>query len=226
MRLEPGSTLGHYEVISSLGAGGMGEVYRAKDTQLGREVAIKLLLEEVSRDPERLARFEREARVLAALNHPNVATLHGFERDGETHFLVMELVEGETLADRIARGPLHVDEAIPLFTRIAEGLAAAHERGIVHRDLKPANVRIADGGRASAGRVKILDFGLAKSWAGADEAGLSESPTLTLEATQPGVVLGTVQYMSPEQARGEPADRRADVWAFGCVLFEALTGRR
>ncbi len=160
MALDPGSTLGHYEILSSLGAGGMGEVYRAKDTKLGREVAIKLLLEEVSADPDRLARFEREARVLASLNHNNIATLHGFEKEGDTSYLVMELVEGETLADRIKRGAIRVDEALPLFLQIAEGLEAAHEKGVIHRDLKPANIKVTDDGN-----VKILDFGLAKAMA-------------------------------------------------------------
>jgi serine/threonine-protein kinase len=224
--LEAGRILGHYEIVSTLGAGGMGEVYRARDTRLGREVALKLVLAEVSADPERLARFEREARVLAALNHPNIATLHGFETadaDG-TRFLVMELVEGETLADRIARGPIPTDEAIALFVAIAEGLEAAHEKGIVHRDLKPANIKV-----APDGRVKILDFGLAKALAPespGEDAALSHSPTLTLAATRRGEVLGTAAYMSPEQASGKAVDKRTDVWAFGGCLYEALTGGR
>ena len=225
MALEAGSTLGHYEVLSSLGAGGMGEVYRAKDTKLGREVAIKLLLEEVSADPERLARFEREARVLASLNHSNIASLHAFERDGDTNFLVMEVVEGETLADRIKRGAIPVDEALPLFIQIAEGLEAAHEKGVIHRDLKPANIKVTDDGN-----VKILDFGLAKAMAPdtdtAEDGGLSESPTLTLAATQRGEILGTAAYMSPEQASGKAVDKRTDIWAFGACLYEALTGQR
>ena len=200
-------------------------MYRAKDTKLGREVAVKLLLDEVSTDPERLARFEREARVLASLNHKNIASLHAFEREGDTGFLVMELVEGETLADRIAHGPIPVDEAIPLFLQIAEGLEAAHEKGVIHRDLKPANIKIGnDGG------VKILDFGLAKAMAveasGSGDGDLSESPTLTLAATQRGQILGTAAYMAPEQARGKTVDKRADVWAFGVCLFEALSGKR
>ncbi len=223
MALEAGSTLGHYEVVSSLGAGGMGEVYRAMDTKLGREVAIKLLLEEVSTDPERLARFEREARVLASLNHNNIATLYGFEKEGDTSFLVMELVEGETLADRIAHGPIPVEEAIPLFLQIAEGLEAAHEKGVIHRDLKPANIKVTDDGN-----VKILDFGLAKAMApeleGSDPA-MSQSPTLTLAGTQGGVILGTAAYMSPEQARGGTLDKRTDIWAFGAILYEMLAGR-
>ena len=224
LALEAGSTLGHYEIVSSLGAGGMGEVYRAKDTKLGREVAIKLLLDEVSADPERLARFEREARVLASLNHNNIATLHGFEKEGDTSFLVMELVEGETLADRIKRGAIPVDEALPLFIQIAEGLEAAHEKGVIHRDLKPANIKV-----TANGQVKILDFGLAKAMAPEVDTGdpaMSQSPTLTLAATQRGEILGTAAYMSPEQASGEPTDKRTDIWAFGACLFEALSGRR
>ena len=224
MALEAGSKLGHYEVLSSLGAGGMGEVYRAKDTKLGREVAIKLLLDEVSSDPERLARFEREARVLASLNHPHIATLHGLESERGESFLVMELVEGETLADRLARGAIPVDEAVALFFQIAEGLEAAHAGGVVHRDLKPANIKLA--GESARPTVKILDFGLAKVFVDGTTPGLSQSPTLTMQATRPGVVLGTAPYMSPEQARGEEADRRSDIWSFGCVLFEALGGRR
>ncbi|MCZ6740305.1 MAG: serine/threonine-protein kinase, partial [Actinobacteria bacterium] len=215
MRLEPGTTLGHYEVVSSLGAGGMGEVYRAKDTKLGREVAIKLLLEEVSQDTERRARFEREAKVLASLNHTNIASLHAFERDGDTNFLVMELVEGETLADRIKRGAIPVDEALPLFLQIAEGLEAAHEKGIIHRDLKPANIKVSEDGN-----VKILDFGLAKAMAyeGESDTDPSESPTITAagyDRTRQGQILGTAAYMSPEQAKGKTVDKRADIWAFG-----------
>ena len=230
MQLEPGTTLGHYEILSSLGAGGMGEVYRAKDTKLGREVAIKLLLEEVASDPERLARFEREARVLASLNHSNVATLYGFEREGDTSFLIMELVKGDTLADVIAGGPMVIDEVIPLFLGIADGLEAAHESGVVHRDLKPANVKVTQVGGDSNRGVKILDFGLAKptfAGAGGDP---SESPTITqvatLAATRQGQILGTAAYMAPEQAKGREVDRRADVWAFGVCLYEALTGKR
>jgi len=212
----------HYRLIEKIGEGGMGVVWRAVDTTLDREVALKLLLDEVASDPERLARFEREARVLASLNHLNVATLHGFERDGGTAFLVMELVEGETLADRISRGPLPFEEALPLFRQIAEGLEAAHARGVVHRDLKPANLKI-----DADGLVKILDFGLAKAVAPEAEpapaSALSLSPTLTL-ATQQGLILGTAAYMSPEQARGKEVDKRTDVWAFGVCLLEALTG--
>jgi len=224
MALEPGTKLGHYEVVSSLGAGGMGEVYRARDTKLGREVAIKLLLEEVSQNAERLARFEREARVLASLNHPNIASLHAFEQEGDTNFLVMELVEGETLAERIKRGAIPIEEALPLFLQIAEGLEAAHEKGVIHRDLKPANIKVTDDGQ-----VKILDFGLAKAMApevDASDPAISQSPTLTLAATQRGEILGTAAYMSPEQARGKAVDKRTDVWAFGVCLYEALAGQR
>jgi serine/threonine-protein kinase len=201
----------------------MGEVYRARDTRLGREVAIKVLPTELAHDAERLARFEREARVLAALKHPNVATLHGFERAGDTGFLVMELIEGETLERRIGRGPIPWREAATLFEAIADGLKAAHEIGIVHRDLKPANVKIDE-----EGRPKVLDFGLARSTADdvAAMGALSHSPTLTAGATVPGVLLGTAAYMSPEQARGARVDRRADVWAFGVCLYEALTATR
>ena len=224
MVLEAGSTLGHYEVVSSLGAGGMGEVYRARDTKLGREVAIKLLLEEVSADPERVARFEREAHVLASLNHKNIASLHAFEREGDTNFLVMELVEGETLADRIKRGAIPVDEALPVFLQIAEGLEAAHEKGVIHRDLKPANIKLG----TDESNVKILDFGLAKAMvkeADMVDPGLSNSPTLTLAATQRGQILGTAAYMSPEQAQGLAVDERADIWAFGACLLGSVDGQ-
>ena len=221
MALDIGSKLGQYEILSPLGAGGMGEVYRAKDTKLGREVAVKLLLEEVSSDSDRLKRFEREARVLASLNHPNVATLHGFETDGDTSFLVMELVEGETLADRIARGPIPVDEALPVFLQIAEGLEAAHEKGVIHRDLKPANVKV-----KPDGTVKLLDFGLAKALEVEDAIDPSLALTRTQELTYQGGILGTSAYMSPEQACGKPVDKRTDLWSFGCVLFECITGCR
>jgi serine/threonine-protein kinase len=241
MPLQPGTTLGGYQILRAIGAGGMGEVYLARDARLGREVAVKVLPEEVARDSDRLARFEREARLLASLNHPNIATLFGFEtarpeagatlapgvRAPETapvHLLVMELVAGDTLADRIARGPLRPEEALPIFLQIAEGLEAAHERGVVHRDLKPANVKV-----SPQGTVKILDFGLAKALvdeAASSSASFSHSPTLTLAATIRGEILGTAAYMAPEQARGQPVDRRADVWAFGACLFEALTAKR
>ena len=218
MPLRAGEKLGNYEILSAIGAGGMGEVYRARDTKLEREVAIKVLPEELSKDPERLARFEREAKLLASLNHPAIATLHGFE-DG---FLVMELVEGETLAGRIARGPVSVDEALPLFIQIAEGLEAAHQKGVIHRDLKPANIKI-----TPEGKVKILDFGLAKAFAPAESEvdDSSQSPTLT-KGTALGAIMGTASYMSPEQARGNPVDKRTDIWAYGVCFFETLSGRR
>ena len=227
MQLEAGTRLGHYEIVSALGAGGMGEVYRAKDTELGREVAIKVLPEGFSDEPERMARFEREAKVLAGLNHTNIATLYSFEADGSTRFLVMEVVEGETLAERIGRGPIPVDEALQLFLQIAEGLEAAHEKGVIHRDLKPANIKVSDAANTAPGRVKILDFGLAKAMApaGSSEADPSESPTITA-GTREGVILGTAAYMSPEQAQGRVVDNRTDIWAFGACLYEALTRRR
>ncbi|TDI34262.1 MAG: serine/threonine protein kinase [Acidobacteria bacterium] len=206
MALVSGTKLGHYEIVDALGAGGMGEVYRARDSKLGREVAIKVLLPELALDKERLARFEREARLLAQLNHPNIATVHGFEESDGQHFLVMELVEGETLAERIARGPVPPDEALSLLIQIAEGLEAAHEKGIVHRDLKPANIKI-----TPDGHVKILDFGLAKAFTPDDEVSpaTSQSPTLT-KGTALGAIMGTAAYMSPEQARGRKIDRRSD----------------
>jgi serine/threonine protein kinase len=220
-KLQPGERLGNYAVLSSLGAGGMGEVYKAKDLRLGREVAIKVLPEAFSADKERLARFEREAKLLAALSHANVATLYELNESDGLPLLVMELVEGETLEERIARGPLSVDEAIPLFVEIAEGLEAAHEKGIIHRDLKPANVKI-----QPSGKPKILDFGLAKVLAeDPSRFDPAESPTVT-KGTALGVNLGTAHYMSPEQARGGAVDHRTDIWAFGCCLYEALTGKK
>jgi serine/threonine-protein kinase len=219
-----GQTLSHYRITAALGAGGMGEVYRATDTKLGRDVAIKVLPAEVSQDPERLARFEREAHLLAALNHPNVAAIYGLEEAEGRPFLVLELVEGEELQQRIERGAIAVEEAIEIARQIAEGLEAAHDKGVVHRDLKPANVKL-----TPDGKVKVLDFGLAKAWAGDPVTGsssdLSQSPTLAHTGTQAGVILGTAAYMSPEQARGKAVDRRADVWSFGAVLWEMLTGR-
>jgi serine/threonine-protein kinase len=226
-----GRTLASYRITAALGAGGMGEVYRATDTKLGRDVALKLLPEAFAADPERLARFEREAKLLASLNHPGIAHLYGFEsvrREGgaAAHVLVMELAEGDELGERLKRGPIPVEEAIPLARQIAEALEAAHEKGIVHRDLKPANVKL-----TADGKVKVLDFGLAKAWAG-DTAGaqasadFSRSPTLAHTGTAAGLILGTAAYMSPEQARGKAVDKRADVWAFGVVLFEMLTGRK
>jgi Tol biopolymer transport system component len=219
MALACGLRLGQYEVVAAIGAGGMGEVYRARDLSLGRDVALKVLPVAVAHDPERLGRFEREARLLAALNHPNIAHIYGFQR--EPGALVMELVEGDTLADRLVHGALPTRDALAIARQIAEGLDAAHEQGIVHRDLKPANIKV-----RPDGTVKILDFGLAKAMFGeAVAADISHSPTLTVGGTQSGVVLGTAGYMSPEQARGQPVDKRTDVWAFGCVLYEMLTGR-
>ncbi len=224
MSLLPGARLGGYEIVGPLGAGGMGEVWRARDLTLGREVAIKILPDDLAHDPERLARFEREAKVLASLNHPNVATVHGFHEADGVRFLVMELVPGDDLATRIARGPLPVPEALEIARQVADALEGAHEAGIVHRDLKPANVRLTEGGVA-----KVLDFGLAKQVEMRSAAsGLSPtfSPTVTSGGTLAGTILGTVSYMSPEQARGKPIDRRADVWAYGCLLYEMLTGKR
>ena len=215
-----GRRLGVYQVQERIGAGGMGEVYRARDTRLGRDVAIKILPSAFTSDPERLARFEREARVLAALNHPNIATIHGVEESGSTPALVMELVDGETLAERIARGPLRVDDAIGIAAQIADALDAAHEKSIVHRDLKPANIKI-----TRDGVVKVLDFGLAKLQAADGGAGLTAAPTATVAPTRDGVILGTAGYMSPEQARGQVVDKRIDIWAFGCVLYEMMSGR-
>ena len=220
--MESGTKLGHYTIISALGKGGMGEVWRARDTKLGREVAIKTLPEEFDRDLDRLARFEREARLLASLNHPNIAAIYGLEESNGTRFLVLELVEGDTLADRLRHGVIPVEESLKLALQIAEALEAAHEKGVIHRDLKPANIKV-----TPDGKVKVLDFGLAKAFAGdGAEASLSNSPTLSMAATQQGVILETAAYMSPEQARGEATDKRTDVWAFGCVLFEMLTGQQ
>ena len=224
MALDPGTRLGPYEVTAQIGVGGMGEVYRATDTNLKRSVALKVLPAAVASDPDRLARFQREAEMLAALNHPNIAAIYGLERADGTTALVMELVEGPTLADRIAQGAIPLDEALPIARQLAEALEAAHEQGIIHRDLKPANIKV-----RPDGTVKVLDFGLAKAMepAGAATAGMSQMPTITTPAmTQAGTILGTAAYMSPEQARGKPADKRADIWAFGCVLYEMLTGRR
>jgi Tol biopolymer transport system component len=220
--LSAGARLAHYRITAKLGEGGMGVVYRAHDTRLGREVALKFLPAEFAEDPERHARFEREAKLLASLNHSNIAVLYGLEHLDGQHALVMELVEGEGLDERIARGPVPFDEAIPIAGQIAEGLEAAHEKGIVHRDLKPANVKV-----RPDGTVKVLDFGLAKAWEEeVEESDPAYSPTITGHHTRAGVILGTAAYMSPEQARGKPVDKRADIWAFGCVLWEMLTGRR
>ncbi len=211
-------TMGQYEVLSKLGKGGMGEVYRARDTQLHREVAIKVLPEELARDPEQLARLKREARVLAALNHPNIATLYGFESSGGTAFLVMELVPGETLADVVRTGPVPLKRALAIAGQVADALEAAHGKGITHRDIKPANVKV-----TPEGRVKVLDFGLAKATGLTDLAGTA---SLTIARTYAGQIVGTPAYMSPEQVRAKPLDHRADIWAFGCLIFELLTGRR
>ena len=223
MTLTAGSRLGPYEIVSLIGAGGMGEVYRARDTRLDRDVAIKVLPEPFVSDGERVARFQREAKTLASLNHPNIGSIYGLEEADGVRALVMELVEGPTLADRIAEGHIPIDEALPIAKQIADALEAAHEQGIIHRDLKPANVKV----RAD-GRVKVLDFGLAKAIepATSSSAALTQSPTLSVAATKAGVILGTAAYMAPEQARGKTVDKRADIWAFGCVLFEMLTGRR
>jgi Tol biopolymer transport system component len=219
--IAPGTRLGLYEITAKLGEGGMGSVWRATDTNLGREVALKLLPDDFADDPERHARFEREAKLLASLNHPNIAILHALEHLDGQHALVMELVEGEGLDELIARGPVPVDDALAIARQVADALEAAHEHGIVHRDLKPANVRM-----RPDGTVKVLDFGLAKTWEGGGEAGLTHSPTITQAHTAAGVILGTAAYMSPEQARGKAVDKRADIWAFGVVLYEMLTGTR
>ncbi len=227
MALVLGTRLGPYEIVSSLGAGGMGEVYRARDSKLSRDVAVKVLLPAVAQDPERLTRFRREAQILAALNHQNIAHIHGFEDAGPHPALVMELVEGPTLAERLQLGAIPLDEALSIARQIAEALEAAHEQGVIHRDLKPANLKVRDDGT-----VKVLDFGLAKALETADGRGhvadgLANSPTITSPAmTIQGVILGTAAYMSPEQAKGKPVDKRADLWAFGCVVFEMLTGDR
>ena len=219
----PGTRLGPYEIVALLGVGGMGEVYRATDTNLKRQVAIKVLPASVAADAERLARFQREAEILAALNHPNIAHIHGLERSDGTVALVMELVEGRTLAERIAEGPIPLDEALPIAKQITEALEAAHEQGIIHRDLKPANIKV-----RAEGTVKVLDFGLAKAMEPpGSQPDVSQSPTITSPAmTQAGMILGTAAYMSPEQAKGRPVDKRADMWAFGCVFYEMLTGNR
>ncbi|MGH7860380.1 MAG: serine/threonine-protein kinase, partial [Candidatus Binatia bacterium] len=226
-----GTRMGPYEITAKLGEGGMGLVFKAKDFQLGRDVALKVLPEGFTSDPDRLARFEREAKLLAQLNHPNIAQIYGFEASGETRALVMELVEGPTLAERLEQGPLPFNESLSVSLQIAHALEEAHEKGIVHRDLKPQNVKA-----SIEGKVKVLDFGLAKAMdpigavSGSGGAGsasqLALSPTLTLGATVQGMILGTAAYMAPEQAAGGTVDRRADVWAFGVVLYEMLSGRR
>jgi len=222
MQLGPGTRLAHYEISALLGKGGMGEVWRAKDTKLGREVAIKVLPDEFVRDAERLARFEREARLLASLDHSNVAAIHGIEEFEGTKFLVMQLAPGEDLAECLTRGAIPLEEALPIARQIAEALEAAHEQGIIHRDLKPANIKLDENGN-----VKVLDFGLAKALESEEsEEDFSNSPTMVRAATHAGVILGTAGYMSPEQARGKKVDKRADIWAFGVVIWEMLTGKR
>lgn len=219
MGLSAGTRLGPYEILSLLGAGGMGEVYRARDCKLGRSVAIKVLPSDVARDPEKVGRFQREAKVLASLNHPNIASIYGFE-DSDKPGLVMELVEGPTLADRITAGPLPIEESLTVAKAVCEALEYAHEHGIAHRDVKPANIKVSDDGT-----VKLLDFGLAKALeSGGVNTDISSSPTFT-RVTQAGLILGTAAYMSPEQAKGRQIDRRSDIWAFGCVLYEMLTGK-
>ncbi len=223
MSIAAGTELGSYEIKGAIGAGGMGEVYQAHDRKLGRNVAIKVLPEVFAHDADRLARFQREAKMLAALNHPNIATIYGLEQSNSTNYLVMELVSGETLAERIKRdGAVPVEEALTIAKQIAEALEAAHDKGIIHRDLKPANVKV-----TPEGKVKVLDFGLAKAFAGdVADSNPSQSPTLSAVATMQGVLLGTAAYMSPEQARGKSVDKRTDIWAFGCVLYELLTGKQ
>jgi serine/threonine-protein kinase len=216
--MSPQQTIAHYRITAKLGEGGMGEVWRATDTKLGRDVAIKILPDAFASDADRMARFQREAQVLASLNHPNIAAIYGVEERA----LVMELVEGPTLAERIAQGAIPLDEALPIAKQIAEALEYAHERGIVHRDLKPANIKV-----TPENKVKVLDFGLAKALTNDPPTpDPMSSPTLTMRATQMGVIMGTAAYMSPEQARGQTVDRRADIWAFGVVLYELLTGRQ
>src|SRR5262245_34938145 len=221
MSLQIGQQLGSYEITSLLGKGGMGEVYRARDIKLKREVAIKILPDEFSLDADRVSRFQREAEVLASLNHPNIAAIYDLREANGSRFLVLELVEGETLAERIHRGPIPIEEALDIAKNICEALEVAHEKGVVHRDLKPANIKI-----TPEGKVKVLDFGLAKAmetqW---PSTALSNSPTM-LSGTMGGMIVGTAAYMSPEQARGRPADQRSDVFAFGCVLFEMLAGQQ
>src|SRR5499433_1802480 len=221
MSVYVGTRLGSLEITALLGKGGMGEVYRARDTKLKRDVAIKILPDEFSRDADRVSRFQREAEVLASLNHPNIAAIYDLEEAQGSRYLVLELVEGETLADRIARGPLPVEEALDIAKSICEALEAAHEKAIIHWDLKPANVKV-----TPDGKVKVLDFGLAKAVENAPIVGpQSNSPTL-LNGSMGGMIVGTAAYMSPEQARGREADQRSDVFAFGCVLYEMLTGRQ
>src|SRR5262245_60943161 len=226
MSVTPGQLLAHYKLLVPLGRGGTGEVGRATDLTLHRDAAIKVLPDVFGADPERVARFEREARVLASLNHPHIASIYGFQAADGVRFLAMELVEGEDLAERIRRGPIPCDEALSIALQVALALEHAHERGVVHRDLKPSNVKV-----SVTGQTKVLDFGLAKAFAGeggAVESPAIESPTITSPSrmTAPNVLLGTAAYMAPEQVRGHAADRRADIWGFGVLLMEMFTGRR
>src|SRR5262245_8238682 len=227
MSLAPGSKFGPYEIVSQLGAGGMGEVYRARDTRLGRDVAIKVLPQHLSQNPDFRARFEREAKTVSSLNHPNICTLHDVGREGDADFLVMELVQGETLADRLAKGPLPIDQVLTVGAQIADALDRAHRAGILHRDLKPGNIMLARSG------AKLMDFGLARSisplgmaGSGATLTALTQSPTVAQPLTQQGSLVGTFQYMAPEQLEGAEPDARSDVWALGCVLYEMATGKR
>jgi serine/threonine-protein kinase len=221
MALKSGARLGSFEVLGPLGAGGMGEVYQARDTRLGRDVAIKVLPEGFAQDPARAARFDREARLLAAINHPAIAAIYGAEEFDSVRCIIMELIPGDTLDERMARGPLPLEEACALAGQIADALEAAHEKGVIHRDLKPSNIKV-----TPDGKVKVLDLGLAKAMEPPPADDLSHSPTLPLGDTRPGVILGTVEFMSPEQARGKAVDKRTDIWAFGCIFFEMLSGRR
>ena len=226
MSLSTGTRLGVYEVTAQIGEGGMGQVYRARDTKLHRDVAIKVLPDRLASDTERLARFQREAQVLASLNHPNIAHIHGLEESRDVRALVMELVEGEDLSARMVRGAIPLEDVLPIAKQIADAVEAAHEQGIIHRDLKPANVKV-----RPDGLVKVLDFGLAKALSAEPNASSSRPLSMSATITSPammtgiGVILGTAAYMSPEQARGKPVDRRSDIWAFGCVLYEMLTGK-
>src|SRR4051812_28140936 len=221
MSLSPGIRLGAYEIVSSLGAGGMGEVYRARDTRLGRDVAIKVVSNPLQSVPERLARLELEARILATMNHPHIGAIYGLEDIDGVRGLVLELVEGTTLAERLAIGPLPIHEALAIARQIADALEAAHEKGIIHRDLKPANIKI-----TADGTVKVLDFGLAKVFATEESGDASQPRPMSVEPSRDGVIAGTTAYMSPEQARGKAVDKRTDIWAFGCVLYEMLTARQ
>jgi eukaryotic-like serine/threonine-protein kinase len=222
LAIPSGTKFGSYEVVSQIGAGGMGEVYQAHDTKLARDVAIKVLPEAFAHDAERMSRFQREAKMLASLNHPSIATIFGLEHSDGVQYLVMELVPGETLQERVRReGAVPIEESLAIAKQIAEALEAAHEKGIIHRDLKPANVKV-----TPEGKVKVLDFGLAKAFAGdTTTEDIGNSPTLSMAATMQGVILGTAAYMSPEQAKGKAVDKRTDIWAFGAVLYELLTGQ-